>query len=136
MVCFWAKINSCGTHTINIWVDRGHRLIDALVTQVEIALVQASPKNFLSAQVRQLAGVTKNETVLYLPVCFAFLRIKRMAVGTFHSYMRLIKLFSFRALLELPAFVSQIFHAVVFFLLVIIGYLAISAVDSSFGANL
>ena len=43
-----------------------------------------------------------------------------MGIGTLHGYVGLIKLLTLRALLELLALVSEVFHAVVLFLLVVV----------------
>ena len=66
----------------------------------------------------------------------AFLRVKGVAVWTFHAYVSFIELLPLRALLELSALLAEVFHTVVLFLLVVVGYLTISAVDPCFGAGL
>jgi hypothetical protein len=45
------------------------------VAKVKVTLVQASPKTLVRGQVRDLASVAKNKTVLDLPGSFSFLRI-------------------------------------------------------------
>jgi len=59
-----------------------HCLVHALVTKVEVALVQAPPEYFVSAQVRYLTRVAEDEAVLALPAGLASLRIERVAIRT------------------------------------------------------
>jgi hypothetical protein len=90
----------------------------------------------LNTQIGEFAGVTENETVLYLPVRLASLGVQWMAVGTLHCYVGFVELLPLSALFQIFALLAEILDAVVLLLLVVVGDFTVSAVHSSLCANL
>jgi len=90
------------------------------MAQVKITLVKAPPETLLCTEVTQFACVTENESILNLPMSFSFLRVKRVTVWTFHGDLRLVKLLTLRALLELSTFLPQILNTIMLLLLIVV----------------
>jgi len=106
------------------------------MTKVEVALVEAPPEAIVGAQVRYLAGVAENEGVLILPVRLAPLGVDAVAIGALHEDFLLIVLLLLPQLLVLAELVTEEADAVVLLPLIIVGHLAVLAVNSGLRTRL
>jgi hypothetical protein len=98
--------------------------------------MHAPPEALVNAQVRYFAGVTEDEAVVALPACLPAMRVKRMSIWTLDSNVAIVKVFDFLSVFHLLYLLLQKSDAVVLLLLKVVGYLAVFAVHSCFGAGL